>query len=184
MVSVYVKIGLRELFGIFLRSGLSYGGGTSIAALLQRELVDRRRAVTRSEFVELFGLARIVPTGAVAAIAVAYGHRFQRMRGTFVALAGMILPGWTLAVLLAAAYTAFSGTRLMEVVNLALAPATVAIVITSTLKLAEEFSRPSIEALLAVTAFGLAAALRVDPSLLLVAGAVAGALTIRGRPAP
>lgn len=177
------RIGLRELFGIFLRAGLSYGGGTSIAALLQRELVDRRRAVTRSEFAELFGLARIVPTGAVAAIAVAYGHRFQRMRGTLVALGGMILPGWIPVVLLAATYTALSGTRIMDVVNLTLAPATIAILVTSTLKLAEEFFRPSVELVLAATAFGLAAVLRVDPSLLLIAGALAGALAIRGRPA-
>lgn len=183
VVSARPEIGLRDLFGIFLRSGLTYGGGTTIAALLQRELVDRRRFIARSEFMELFGLARIVPTGSIAAIAVAYGHRFQRMRGTLVALAGMILPGWLLTVLLAAVYTELSGTRLMDIVDLTLAPATIAIVVISTLKLAEEFLRPSVELALAVTAFLLAAVFRVDPSLLLIAGGLAGALAIRGRPA-
>jgi chromate transport protein ChrA len=39
-----------ELFLIFLKAGLAFGGGLGILAVLEEELVTRRRLVSREEF--------------------------------------------------------------------------------------------------------------------------------------
>jgi chromate transport protein ChrA len=39
-----------ELFLIFLKAGLAFGGGLGIIAVLEEELVTKRRLVSREEF--------------------------------------------------------------------------------------------------------------------------------------
>jgi len=82
-------INRRALFGIFFKAGLAFGGGLGILAVLEQELVTRRRAVGREEFLRLYGLGRIVPSGTMTALAVAYGYRFAGLAGTVISLAAV-----------------------------------------------------------------------------------------------
>ena len=181
MEALAARMSLWELFRLFFKLGWTFGAGTAMTAVLQDELVRKRFLVTRSEFMNVYGLARIVPSGSTTAIAVAIGHRFAGLLGTVVSLVAMILPAFTLTVLLTIGREQLQGTPAFPLLNLTLMPAALAIVIVSTWKLAEEFFHPSVELLLAVLAaigilvFGLSA------PVLLVAGGLVGAFTIRER---
>ena len=58
-------------------------------------------------------------------------------------------------------------------------PAALALVIVSSLRLGQEFFSPSVELVLGVLAFVGVLALGLNPSLVLVAGGVIGALAVR-----
>jgi chromate transporter len=164
---------------MFLKIGLSYGAGTGMSAVLQDELVGRRQAMTRAEFMTIYGLARLVPSGSMTALAVAVGQRYQGLAGTVVVLAAMILPGFVLTVAFTVAYTALVGSRAMDLANATLIPAALAIVAVSTFKLGQEFLRPSLELVLAVVAAASVLVFGLHPSLLLLAGGVVGAIALR-----
>src|SRR5882724_10107976 len=89
-----------ELFSIFLKAGLAFGGGLGILAVLEQELVDQRRAVTREEFLGAYGIGRIVPSGTMTALAIAYGYKFGGLSGTVIALTALSLPVFVLTVAL------------------------------------------------------------------------------------
>jgi len=76
-----------------------------MSAVLQEELVHKRKAISRGEFMTLYGLARLVPSGSMTALAVAIGYRYQRFPGTVVVLTATILPAFSLTVLLTVGYT-------------------------------------------------------------------------------
>jgi chromate transporter len=80
-----------ELFLIFLKAGLAFGGGLGILAVLEDELVYKRRAVTKEEFLTIYGIGRIVPSGTMTALAVAYGYKFGGLSGTVIALTALSL---------------------------------------------------------------------------------------------
>jgi chromate transport protein ChrA len=42
-----------ELFSIFFKAGLAFGGGLGILAVLEDELVSKRSAATRDEFLTI-----------------------------------------------------------------------------------------------------------------------------------
>lgn len=185
------SVSLRALFALFLKIGLTFGAGTGMSAVLQEELVHKRKAIERGEFMVLYGLARIVPSGSMTALAVAVGYRYQRWLGTVVVLVAMIAPGFVLMVGLTVGYTLLLESPVMRVVNVTLMPAAIALVIVSTFRLAAEFFTfnrlprgwwvPSFELLLVVTAAAAALLLKVNPAILLLAGGVAGGLLIRPR---
>src|SRR5689334_878408 len=121
-----------------------------MSAVLQDELVRKRQALPRSEFMAIFGLARLVPSGSMTALAVAIGYRYRGLRGTLVVLAAMILPGFALTLGLTVIYTLLNNTPAFRVLNLTLMPAALAIVVVSAYGLAREYLTFSLEPLLIV----------------------------------
>jgi chromate transporter len=168
------------LFGIFLKAGLAFGGGLGILAVLEQELVTRRQAVDREEFLRLYGLGRIVPSGTMTALAVAYGYRFAGLAGTVISLTALVLPALVLTVALTAVYGLFQRQAwLAELLPVTILPAALAFIVVAGVRLGRDVFRPSPELLLAAAAFAGAAVLHLSPVLLLLAGGVAGIVLFR-----
>jgi chromate transporter len=176
-----VDLSLRSLFVMFLKVGMSFGAGTGMSAVLQDDLVGRRKAMERREFMALYGLARLVPSGSMTALAVAVGYRFQGVPGSIVVVLAMILPAFILTVLLTIAYIMLVGSPAMRLADVTLMPAALAIVAVSSYRLASEFLTPSLELLLGICAGIGVLVFELNPSLLLIAGGAIGAVVLRPR---
>src|SRR4029453_11521229 len=90
---------LSDLFFSFTILALQGFGG--VLAVVQRELVEKKRWMTREEFVEEWAVAQIMPGPNVVNLALMIGGRYFGLRGALVALAGM--PAGALLVVLALA---------------------------------------------------------------------------------
>ncbi|HEV7844511.1 MAG TPA: chromate transporter, partial [Pyrinomonadaceae bacterium] len=142
-----------ELFLIFLKAGLAFGGGLGILAVLEDELVSRRCVVSREEFLTIYGIGRIVPSGTMTALAVAYGYKFGGMLGTIIALSALALPAFVLTVALTIAYHYLKDSRLFGLLPVTIMPAALALIVVAALKLGKDIFRPSIELVIAGVAF-------------------------------
>ena len=145
-------LGMKDLFVIFLKAGMAFGGGLGILSVLEGELVTKRKALTREEFLTDHALGRVVPSGTMTALAVAFGTRFAGVLGSIVALEAMILPAFTLSAIFSTTYVALTGTAFLDVVSLTILPAALAF-IAAALRLGRDITIPSFEALLATAAF-------------------------------
>jgi chromate transporter len=168
-----------ELFLIFLKAGLAFGGGLGILAVLEDELVAKRRAVSKEEFLTIYGIGRIVPSGTMTALAVAYGYKFAGMSGTVIALAALALPVFVLTIVLTIAYHYLRDSRIFDLLPVTIMPAALALIVVAALKLGKEVFRPSRELVIAGVAFALALFLHLNPALLLLAGGVLGAFVLK-----
>ncbi|TAK35407.1 MAG: chromate transporter [Chloroflexota bacterium] len=173
------SLSYRDLFWIFLKAGLSFGGGLGILAVLEDELVTRRRAVTREDFLALYGLGRIVPSGTMTALAVAYGYRFGGLPGTVITLTALVLPAFVITVVLTAAFVYLKDSPFLSLLPVTILPAALAFIVVAALKLGRDVFRPSLDLVLAATAFLGALLLGINPALLLIAGGVAGIIAFR-----
>jgi chromate transporter len=79
---------LRALFWSFTWLALQGFGG--VLAIVQRELVERRRWLTREEFVEDWAVAQVLPGPNVVNLSLMLGDRFFGLRGALVAMAGIL----------------------------------------------------------------------------------------------
>ncbi len=79
---------LSDLFWSFTRLALQGFGG--VLAIVQRELVDKKKWLTREEFVEDWAVAQILPGPNVVNLSLMIGDRFFGLRGALIALAGML----------------------------------------------------------------------------------------------
>jgi len=79
---------LHALFWSFTWLALQGFGG--VLAIVQRELVERRRWLTREEFVEDWAVAQVLPGPNVVNLSLMLGDRFFGLRGALVAMAGIL----------------------------------------------------------------------------------------------
>jgi chromate transporter len=168
-----------ELFLIFLKAGLAFGGGLGILSVLEDELVSKRRAVTKEEFLTIYGIGRVVPSGTMTALAVAYGYKFGGLSGTVIALSALSLPVFVLTIALTIAYHYLRNSRLFDLFPVTILPAALALIVVAALKLGKDVFRPSRELIFAGVAFALALFLRLNPALILLAGGVIGAFALQ-----
>jgi chromate transporter len=90
---------LAELYWAFTVLALQGFGG--VLAVVQRELVERRRWLTLEEFIEDWAVAQILPGPNVVNMSVMLGDRYFGWRGAVAGFAGML--SVPLAVVLAIA---------------------------------------------------------------------------------
>lgn len=80
---------LADLFWSFTWLALQGFGG--VLAIVQRELVEKKRWLTMDEFIEDWAVAQILPGPNVVNLALMIGDRHFGTRGALVALAGILV---------------------------------------------------------------------------------------------
>lgn len=91
-----------DLFISFTLLALQGFGG--VLAVVQHELVERKRWLTREEFVEEWAVAQIMPGPNVVNLCLMIGARYFGLRGALASLAGLISLPLALVLLLAVIY--------------------------------------------------------------------------------
>jgi chromate transporter len=97
---------LTDLFVSFTLLALQGFGG--VLAVVQRELVENKRWMTKEEFVEEWAVAQIMPGPNVINLSITLGARYFGLRGALVALAGIITFPLLVVLALALVYAGFA----------------------------------------------------------------------------
>ncbi|WP_040786421.1 chromate transporter [Massilia niastensis] len=90
---------LTDLFVSFTLLALQGFGG--VLAVVQRELVERKRWLTNEEFIEDWAVAQIMPGPNVVNLSMMVGARYFGLAGAMAALAGLLAVPLVLVLLLA-----------------------------------------------------------------------------------
>ena len=97
---------LADLFWSFTWLALQGFGG--VLAVVQREMVENKRWMTREEFIEEWAVAQIMPGPNVVNLSLMIGGRYFGLRGALTALAGMLAVPLLVVLALALVYAQFS----------------------------------------------------------------------------
>ncbi len=97
---------LTDLFVSFTLLALQGFGG--VHAIVQRELVEKKRWMTQGEFIEEWAVAQIMPGPNVINLAIMIGGRYFGIKGALAALAGILTAPLFVVLVLAVFYAQFS----------------------------------------------------------------------------
>ena len=97
---------LADLFFSFTFLALQGFGG--VLAVVQLELVERKRWLTREEFIEDWAVAQIMPGPNVINLSMMIGSRYFGLPGALAALAGMLTFPLIVVLLMALVYSRFA----------------------------------------------------------------------------
>jgi chromate transporter len=178
-------VALWELFVAFSWiSARGWGGGTGTIYTMLRELTHRQW-ITSTRFALDFGLARIIPGINLLSLAVMVGYRLNGVAGAVVCLIGLMLPASLLTVALTAGFAQFTAHPLGEAVVRG------AIAVTAALTFALAFENGAgvvpwgerraamLLAVYGAAAFLVVVALHVSVAVIILMGAVFGAVFLR-----
>lgn len=117
-----------NLFRQFMAIGLqSFGGGATTLYLMRRVSVEEQQWLSDTEYTAFWGMVQIAPGINLLGQSVLIGHKVAGLRGSIVALAGLLLPSTALTVAITAGYAEIRTNPLVMAAVHAIIPATVGI---------------------------------------------------------
>jgi chromate transporter len=127
---------LRDLLRYFLTLGtFGFGGPIALAGYMQRDLVERRRWITKKDYVEGLALAQLAPGPLAAQLAIYLGWVKGGLLGATGAAGAFILPSFVMVLGISALYVRFGGLPWMQSAFYGIGAAVIAIIARSALKL-------------------------------------------------
>lgn len=131
------KLTLGQLARIFLWLGMtSFGGPAAHIALMQEEIVRRRRWVTPEDFADLLGAVNLIPGPNSTEMAIHIGHRLSGWKGLIVAGVCFILPAFIMVLALASLYVTCGHLPMTQGILYGIKPVVIAVVLQALYKLA------------------------------------------------
>jgi len=178
---------LAELAALFLRLGLTaFGGPAAHIAMMEDEVVRRRRWLTHAEFLDLLGATNLIPGPNSTEMAIHIGHRRAGFPGLVVAGASFIFPAGLIVLACAWVYARVGALPRAEALFFGIKPVIIAVVVQALIRLARSAIKTRALAALCL-ACAVASALGVNElAVLFAAGALVaiarGARAKSGKP--
>ena len=130
---------LSDLFFSFTWLALQGFGG--VLAVIQREMVERKRWLTQEQFLEDWAVAQIMPGPNVVNLSLMVGGRYFGLPGALAAMAGMLAVPLLIVLLLGVLYTRFGTDRQLAGALRGMAAVSAGMIAATGIKLAAALAR-------------------------------------------
>lgn len=128
---------LLDLAGLFFKLGtIAFGGPAAHIAMMEDEVVRRRRWLTREEFLDYLGATNLIPGPNSTELAIHIGHSRAGWPGLLVAGACFILPAAFIVGVIAWAYVRYGTLPEASGVLYGIKPVVIAVVVQALYSLA------------------------------------------------
>ena len=126
------------LFKTFFKIGLfTLGGGYAMIPIIEAEVVDKHKWVTKEEFLDLIAIAQSCPGVFAANISIFIGYRLKKVRGAIFSCLGTCLPSFLIILLIAMFFHRFQDNPVVASIFRGIRPAVVALIAVPTFNLAK-----------------------------------------------
>ncbi|MBW8781869.1 MAG: chromate efflux transporter [Verrucomicrobia bacterium] len=146
----------REAFQFWLKLGfISFGGPAGQIAIMQHELVERKKWIGQDRFLHALNFCMLLPGPEAQQLAIYCGWLLHRTWGGIVAGVLFVLPSAFLLWALSYVYVAYGAVPWIAAIFYGLKPAVMAIVVAAVLRIGKKALKNEVMWAIAAAAFGL-----------------------------
>ena len=111
------KAKLKTIFSVFLTllkiGAFTFGGGYAMVAVLEGELVEKKKWMTHEEFLDMVAIAESTP-GPIAINSATYiGYKQAGVLGSIAATLGAVIPSFTVIFIISLFFDKFLGLQVV-----------------------------------------------------------------------
>lgn len=133
------KTSLKEIAGLFLKLGLTaFGGPTAHIAMMQKEVVDKRKWMDHQHFLDLIGATNLIPGPNSTEMAIHIGHERGGWKGLLLAGCCFIIPAVLITGVIARLYQLYGQLPRVTPFIYGIKPAIIAIILAAVFPLARK----------------------------------------------
>jgi chromate transporter len=174
---------LRSIALLFLKLGFTaFGGPAAHIAMMQDEVVRRRKWLTDAEFLDLLGATNLIPGPNSTEMAIHVGHRRGGWPGLIIAGVCFIVPAMIIVLACAWAYVRYGTLPQAEAILYGIKPVIIGIVLQALWSLSKSAIKTKTLAILAIIVAALNFVGANELGLLFLAAAFAWTWQIISRP--
>ena len=126
----------KVLFTTFFKIGIfTLGGGYAMIPLIEEEVVNRHKWVSKEEMLDLIAIAQSCPGVFAINIATFVGYKLKKTKGALATTIGAALPSFLIILAIAIFFSAFKENRIIAAMFRGIRPAVVALIAVPTFNL-------------------------------------------------
>lgn len=168
---------LFELFIVFFKIGtFTVGGGYSMIPLIENEVVDKRKWISKDEFVDAVALGNSAPGPIAVDISVFVGYKVAGIPGSIAAVLGAILTAFVLIILVAVYLSGFKDNAIVERVFKGIRPAVVALIAVPVIRMGKNAKINKKTIFIPILTVIVVVFLKINPIYTIIVSAIGGIL--------
>ena len=169
------KTSLWQLFATFFKTGLfTFGGGYAMIAILQEELVDKKKWITNQDMLDMIVVAESTPGVIAVNTATSVGYKTRGVLGAIVATLGIVLPSFLVISLLSYLIDAFQSNIWYQSAFKGIQACVTVLVINAFTKMFKQIEHDAYNYVSFVVAFAIAALTNFSVIYLILIGGLCG----------
>ncbi len=161
----------------------TFGGGYAMIAILERELIERKKWIKHEEFLDVIAIAESTP-GPIAINSATYiGYKVCGVLGSLFATLGVVLPSFTIIILISLFYNDFIKIKLVQYAFNGIQACVAFLILNAGLKMFKKLKKSVFNIILfAITLVGLITftfffpAIKISSVLYILAGGLVGVM--------
>ena len=127
-----------DSFKTFFKIGLfTLGGGYAMIPLIEEEVVNKHKWVSKDEMLDLIAIAQSCPGVFAINVSVFIGYKLRKVRGAIATAFGTALPSFLIILAIAMFFHQFSDNKVIAAMFRGIRPAVVALIAVPTFNLAK-----------------------------------------------
>ena len=128
-----------ESFKTFFKIGIfTLGGGYAMIPLIEEEVVNRHKWVSKEDMLDLIAIAQSCPGVFAINISIFIGYKLNKERGALATALGTALPSFLIILLIAMFFHQFEDNKVVAAMFRGIRPAVVALIAVPTFNLAKQ----------------------------------------------
>src|SRR5574344_334053 len=128
-----------DSFKTFVKIGtFTRGGGYAMIPLIEAEVVEKKKWIEKSEFLDLLAIAQSCPGVFAVNISIFIGYKLRKTRGALATCLGTVLPSFLIILLIAMFFHQFENNKIVAAMFRGIRPAVVALIAVPTFNMAKE----------------------------------------------
>jgi len=95
-----------QMFFTFFKIGIfTFGGGYSMIPLIEKEVVNKNKWLTKKEISDLLSLSQTLPGSVTINSATLIGYKILQLEGSIIATLGVVLPSFIIILIISLFFT-------------------------------------------------------------------------------
>ncbi len=130
---------IKEIVAVFFKLGcVAFGGPAAHIAMMQDEIIDKRKWLSQEHFLDLMGVTNLIPGPNSTEMTMHCGYERGGWAGLFAAGFSFILPAVVITTILAWVYVEYGDLPQVEQFIYGIKPAVIAIILSAAYKLGKK----------------------------------------------
>jgi len=173
-----VKANIKDLlilFWTFFKIGLfTFGGGYAMIPLIEKEIVEKQGWIDQSVSSDMVAIAEATPGPIAVNMATFVGCQRCGFWGAFFSTLGLIIPSFTIVIIISLCLTVVSDNVWVESAFKGLRVGVVVLIANAGIKMTKKMPKMLVTILMTAVAFGLAAFTGIDVVFIIIGGGLVG----------
>ncbi|MGL4450850.1 MAG: chromate transporter [Sarcina sp.] len=173
-----MKISIKEyitmFFSFFKIGAFTFGGGYAMIPLIEKEVVEEKKWLTKDEFIDSLVVAQSLPGAIAVNTSIFVGYRIAKIKGGIIAMLGTILPSIIIIIGVALFLADFRENKYINLAFKGISGAVPILVLVAVISLSKSFKKTTMNIIMCIMICILLIFFNLSPILAIMIGIVYG----------